>query len=488
MKKIILFSLIFFYILFAFSYAEDKEKGKKLSLSLKDVSILALQSNFDIQIARYDAYIRENDLLETKSIFDTIISGKFSYTDDQSKPVSTIAGTKSLSSEYSLNIKKKAPTGTTVSTELSSERQWTNSAFTTINPSHNVQIKAGVSQELGKNFFGFLDRKKIDLAKLNIENSAYTSLDKIESYLAQIQKDYWKLALEKERLQIEKEMLKKAEELLKLHIKKEKIGLVERPQILASGTNLRRRENELLLAKNSLSIARDVLLYKLNLNTDKIIEPEEELKLDIEYPDYITSLKRAISLRRDYMRVKNQLKAKNIEVAMKKNSLWPEINLELSFIRNGLEKEYKDAFNSLVNEDNPTYFAGLSFSFSLENRLAKGELNKAELEKAKELLRLKNIERKIVTEIKEKVDTLSSLISAARNAAEIVRLQEEKLKEEERRFLSGRSDTDTLIRYQQDLLDARVALIEMYYKVKIAEIELSLAENSLLARYTEEKQ
>ena len=103
MKKILIFIVIIFTLFMHFCVPAFSAEKKEMSLSLKDISHIALENNFDIQIAKFDAYIKENDALLAESIFDTIISGKITYTDNQSKQASTIFGTKSLTNEYELS-------------------------------------------------------------------------------------------------------------------------------------------------------------------------------------------------------------------------------------------------------------------------------------------------------------------------------------------------------------------------------------------------
>lgn len=486
MKKLSLFLIIFAFAFLGSLWAEEK---KEFSLSIEDVSKLALENNFEIQLAKYDAYIKKNDLFSAESVFDTLISGKAAYSDNQLKPASTIAGTKSLTNEYELSLKKKLPSGTTIETAIREERKWTNSAFTTTNPSHDIKAELGLTQELGKNFFGLIDRGAVKITKIDIENSNYTSLGRIEDALSGVQKAYWLAVLKHEELKIEKEILQKAEALLALHTGKERLGLSEAPQILASGANLKQRESEVRLSENAARVAMNDLFYRLSLEPDRAeIKAKDTLDFGLmPAPSYIDSLNRAISVRRDYKYEKNNAESQKINLSLKKNSLWPQINLKLTFARNGLDKEYKEALEGIRDEDNPEYYAGLEFSFNLENNFAKGEFNKAKLEKIKQILKLKDLERKIVIEIKDALDTLAALVEAKKYAGEIVGLQEEKLKAEERRFNSGRSDTDTIISYQEDLLAARLAYARACYEVRAAEINLQARENSLLDKYWNEK-
>ena len=66
---------------------------------------------------------------------------------------------------------------------------------------------------------------------------------------------------------------------------------------------------------------------------------------------------------------------------------------------------------------------------------------------------------------------------------QIADLQDQKLKEEEKRFKRGRSDTDTIIRFQEDLNQARLLAAEAKFLYQEELINLRQAEGSLLNEY-----
>jgi len=464
----------------------EESEERVVSLSLNEVSVLALKNNFDIQLARYDAYVKRNDLFESESIFDTIISGKITHTNDQKKTASTISGTKSLVNKYEINVEKKLPTGTTIETALEGERSWSDSVYSTTNPAHEAVAKIGITQEIGRNFFGLKDRGDIAITKLDIENSDYTSLEKIEKYLGEVQLAYWRIALKKEELAVKKALLRRAQHLYAIHKDKKELGLVESPELLASEANVKERERDILVAESELKNAQDELEFMLNLNPGVEVESSDKLSVDeVEMPLYVRSLNRAIDHRRDYIRAKNEVESSKIKIEVQKNNLWPQIDLELTFARNGLDTTFSKALQNIGKEDNPEYYFGINFSLSLENRDAKAKLSKAELEKMQRVLKLKSIERKIALDIDTGIRQLQIAISRYNLHKEIVQLQEDKLKEEERRFATGRSNTDMLIRYQDDLLTAQLLLAQYAFAVKEAEIQLALAEHTLLDKYWE---
>jgi len=492
MNKRLLF-IIIFIITFLLSNTFENEaqnedtaeaESRAYYLSLEDVSRLALMNNFDIQLAKFDTYIKRTDQDLAESIFDTVIDAEVKYTNDQQKRTSTILGSKEVTNEYNIGFTKKAPSGTTIGMDFENSRQWTDSSFATTNPAHDSSVKISIEQELGKNFFGIKDRGDIKITKIDIENTEYTSLDNIEETLAQAQKAYWKLVLSRELLQIKKEMLNQAEKLYSLHREKIKDGLIEEPELFASEANVRQRRTDLLLANNDVGMGIEELKLLLNINKDiNEILPKDNFTVDSKGEALEDSLEKAFGHRRDYAKAENDIKSKNIKLTIKKNNLWPEINLSASFTRNGIDDHFSQAISQITGEDNPEYFLGLEISFPLENREAKSGFEKAKLEKAKTLITIKKIERVILKEIVDSVRNCQVLRHRYENQKVIAQLQEKKLREEEKRFNYGRSNTDTIIRYQEDVLNAKLLAAEAAYEYKAALIDLALKENTLLDEY-----
>ena len=54
----------------------DQPEKKTYKLSLEDVTRLALENNFEIQLAKYDAWIARTDEGVAESIYDTIFDAE----------------------------------------------------------------------------------------------------------------------------------------------------------------------------------------------------------------------------------------------------------------------------------------------------------------------------------------------------------------------------------------------------------------------------
>ncbi|MBN2120678.1 MAG: TolC family protein [Candidatus Omnitrophica bacterium] len=479
----IAFGLVFYQ---AFCPASSQEEAKPLSLelSLSRVSELALANNLDIQIAKFDAYISRYDLDRQESIFDTFVNMQAGYSDNQSRSSSAFLGSKSLENSYQLSLEKKFPSGTEVSVEGTHTRTWTDSDFTSVNPAVEGSAKVSLSQALGKNFFGLIDRLTIKITKLDIESTQWLSLESIEKALADTQKAYWQLVLKEEELKIKKDMLEEAQDLFRVYKDKGSMGLAEDPDILASEANKRIRESDVLTAQLERETAKNQLLFLLNTDDTAInVIGQDCLDTSVSKVDLYSQVSQAVNSRRDYKAAKNSVLSKDMDLKIKKNSLWPEIDLEASYARNGLSTRYKQAWEDVSQEDNPVYFFGIKIGMPLENREARAEFKQANLKKEKALLTLKKTERLILKELNNQITLVNTLAQQVKAFREVAGLQEKKLDAEKKRFAQGRSNSDVIIRYSEDLLAAQLNLARTLFSYRLSLIDLEVAKGTLLDKY-----
>jgi len=455
-----------------------------IELSLEDVSRLALENSLDIQIAQYDTYISRTSLDDAQSIFDTIFSAEAAYSRDKKATASTIAGSDTKEHSFSLGLEKKLPTGTTLSLDATTTKTRTDSAFATINPYNEALVGLTVKQELGKNFFGLADRADIKLTKLDIENSEFTSLDDIEEILYKAQKAYWNLVLKDEELAIAEDILISAKRLHEIYQSKHSIGLVEESELLAIEALVYTRESDLVVAALGQETAKNNLLFILNKGDFKDkVEPKDKLGSDTATVDLYQILRESIDSRRDYKRIKNELKKSGIDLVVKENALWPQIDLQATFARNNINSQRSSVWEGISDNSNDEISLTLTIEVPLENREAKAELEKVRLEESQLLLRLKRVERLILQEINDQVNQVNSSDNQVRLYQSIIKLHQKKLDNQIKRIGYGRSNADTLIQYEDDLLKARLALASNLYTYRVSLIELDLTKNVLLDKY-----
>lgn len=479
-KGAVIASVFLSMLFFSLAYAENQALDDVLPLTLSDVTALALKNNFDIKIARLEALIEGTKLENSRSIFDILLTLEADYSEDELAKSSSLGGTKSRTSNYKASLEKKMPSGTTLELDLNDKRSWSDSSFVSVNPSHNANAKLDLTQEISKNAFGLIDRGAIVMTELAVKNADFSTLDKIEKSIAGAQKAYWQLVLSNENLLLKENMLKEAKQLYDVNKEKLQIGMIEKPDFLASDANVTLRETEVLIARNEAKDSAEKLKAILDLKDGVSILPGDNLNFYPVAVSFTEALKEAVKLRRDYQRAENEVKSYDINLQIMKNSLWPQIDLEATIQKNGLDRDLSDAVREINSENNPYYYVGLKFEVPLENKKAKSQHEKAGYEKTKALLALKKTEREIAVGIDKAVREIELAREIYLNRTKTVKLQEEKLNEELKLFNAGRSSSYFVINYQEDLHLAKFQVLKALYDYYVSLIDLKVTQNSLL--------
>ncbi len=460
--------------------ADAVHAREDIELGIDETTKLALENNFDIQIYRLDQRISEKELLKAQSVYDTDMEASYEYDENRLDNPSVFAASSTTTIAQQAGIRKKLPTGTILSLDVDHSRQRSDSVYSLLNPYHESAVEVSITQPMAKNFLGSIDRNTIKITGLDVENTGYTSLDKIESELGDSQKAYWNLVLAYKALDLTESVLENTKELFKANKRKFDIGLVEAPEFYAVEADLNQKENDVLLANDNLNQALNLLRLKLNLNRDATISPADDFEckeITAIFEDVIIT---ALKNRRDYKTDKNRVKSMDLYLEIKKSSMWPQIDLKGTFRKNGLDQKFKDSVREITRQDQPEYVVAVVFSIPLENSKARAEYSQKELEKAKALVALKKVECLIFVETNDAYVHAKRTYNSVRLLKSAADFEHKKYIGEEDRFNKGRTDTDRLLRYQNDYFVAELVYLKSLYSYKEAVINLNVVMNNLL--------
>ncbi|UCD55436.1 MAG: TolC family protein [Candidatus Omnitrophota bacterium] len=478
MPRLITLSILLIAIFYNTALFGEEE----MRLSLSDCLDIGLANNLDIKIAKIESKIKKFDIPIAISVFDTILEGEISYTDDERAASSTFAGTENLTANYEISATKKMPTGTELTVDYSNTRNWTDSIYVTDNPLHTAELSLTLEQPVLKNIFGYIDRGDVKLSKIEAEQAGLKALSRIEDSVADIEKSYWNLVFTYQNVALRERLLKQARRLYGIFKEHLKTGFVEINELYETEANVRIRKTELAIAENNLKDASNRLKLLLNIEGAALILPKNKLAHLEKKADFGQSLNDAFIANRDYRVEKKALASKKIKLKMKRNSLWPEVDLVGTFALNGIDRKFEKAQRRLTTDKHTYYYAGVEFSIPFENREARGEYNKAKLEKEKAILKLLQVEKNVINDIDEKVRKVNLNLENAKRWAKIREIQALKFEEEEKKLKYGRSNSKTLIDYQNDLTLATIneydALLQYYSSL----IDLENAKDMLLEK------
>ncbi len=461
----------------------DNATGRHMSLH--DVLLEAYQRNLDIQIEQLKQAIQSEEYQKALSIYDGELSGVVNYTDDRKAPVSAVLGGQTNTFVANAQLKKRLTTGTDVGLFYENTRTQTDSTFATLNPNMTSTARLEITQPLLRNIFGRIDRLGVQLTEIDVRQFELETQDRIEAAFAEVKTAYWQLVLARRLLEAREGALEKAQELLRIHEDQLERGLVEETALLGVEANLHLRTVEWMTSREAVTTAQQRLGVLLD---DREGTPMIPTDVPGEHDVSETkdeAIRLAMAHRRDYQRAQEELRASDIRIRRTANARWPQLDLMASLAANGLGDDMGEASDKLGTGEFPTSFVGVEWSVSLENREAKAEHAQAIHEKARALLEFQQLEMEIIRDVDRDYRLFRLAINAVRETQRAEVLHAKKLEQVEQKFQFGRSTSQTLIDYQEDLIDAQARSIRALVAHERSYIQLQQTQNILLGRVQE---
>jgi outer membrane protein len=475
------FSVIFpFSALWAVESATDMPSEDNLHfLTLREAIEQTLKNNVTIAVEEFNSKIRAQDIIDRKSEFDPSVAIELS-TGEQKRQASGAFSSpdesRARDHAWDLSLKQKVITGGDYEINFNNTRDKTNSAFAGLNPQYSSELILSATQPLLKNFGFDNNKRNIYIANNDQDISEFEFEGKVIDTVTAMENVYWELVFSIEDLNVKKKSLKRAQDLEKRVRAQVEVGTVAPLEILQAQSEVASREELLLQAEDLIQDNEDNLKNILNINFDsptglkKMVpadkpqfKPEEENNLN-------EAIKEALKNRPDYLSRKTTLANENILVKYNENQVYPSVDLFGSLGLNGISGDavpittgtitgtsrfgggYDTALNNTISKDYYQWEVGLKLSYPLGNRSAKSKLTASRLKVAQTLLDIKDLEKKIVVEVREavrQIKTESKRVQATRIAR---KLAEEKLNAEEKKLEVGLSTSFEVLQFQEDLV------------------------------------
>ncbi|MDX1763108.1 MAG: TolC family protein [bacterium] len=460
----------------------DLENRQEIPLTLAAALQLALKNNLSIAIERVNPEISEQQIIQEESVFDPTASAILSKDRSVRQTSSALAlppRNQTENIDWDAGLSKGWVTGTETDLRFTNNRTDTNSSFAGLNPAYASDLVLSLTQPLLKDFGIGVNKTGIRIAANNKAISESQFRDSVMAVLLDTETAYWELVYALEALQVNRESLRLAEDFLKITERKVEVGILAPVEILQADTERAAREEGVITAEGALRDAEDRLRNLLNLSEDTRYWDVRLLPIDApvlvdETSGLDQALSEAVEKRPDFQQARIDLENRNIQLKYSRNQALPRIDLVASLGVSGLagdaqavvqgtadpvfspfDGNYSDTLEELKSKDNYNYTIGLQVEYPLGNRYAKSETVVAALEKQKALLALKDLENRIVREVREahrRIETNRKRVAAAEVAR---RLAEERLRTETRRFELGLATSHDVLEYQEKLAVAR---------------------------------
>ncbi len=458
-----------------------KKHPGSIVLSLNDAIIRALSNNVSIKVESFNSKVKKETIMERLSEFDATLGLELSTGRKTQQLASAFSSPNRMENDndnWDLSLSQKLVTGANYQFDFTNNRNKTNSATAGLNPSYSSEFQLSLTQPLLKNFGIDLNKRNIHIAKNEVDISDHEFKTKVIETVSEVENTYWDFVFTLGDLEVKQKSLERAKDFQRRVKAQVLVGTMAPIETLQAESEVASREEFLLTAQDAIDDNQDKLKNILNIDFSSPqgispIYPSTQANVLIEDFDFNEIMKMALSNRPDYLAKKKDLENKDILVKYQENQIYPSVDLVGSLGINGLSGEaititsgtfqgtsaYGGGYgNSLTDALSTNYYDwefGVKFSYPLGNRSAKSKLSASRLEKAQLILGIKDLEKKIILEVRESARQLTTDSKRIKAATIAKKLAEEKLKAEGKKFEVGLSTSFNVLKFQEDLAEAQ---------------------------------
>jgi len=474
---------------------DDHDTRESVVMAARDCLAIALESNLDIAISKYDPLISEAELMQAWGEFDPLWSVNWLEREEKT-PTSAMyeifgVPVDSLwekTTTVDTALEGKAPTGTTYSLNFGSIRS--ESTFTEFRggPEYRGSAELILSQPLLNGFGLGTNLARIRIAKNNRNMSEEQLALTVMDTVAQVLGAYWELVFARENLVVARQSLRNARDLLEQNKLRVEVGTAAPIQVRQAQAGVKRREAEVISAIAAIRDAEDRLKLLLDVHEDaalwaQAIMPADKPSMIMRSLDEELSYAAALEKRPEIVQAEKQLENAETLVALNKNALLPTVDLQGSYGFNALRGSFEKEAEYLARADDWKFFYGVVGRIPIGNRAAKGAYVRSQYERERAELAIRKLEQAIRLEIRTAIRQVETNRQLVETNAIATKLQEQALEDEKKRYEVGVSTSYRVLEFEEDLARARSNELRALVDYRKALISLDRAEGTILERY-----
>lgn len=455
-------------------------------LSLADAVAGALGRNAALAVRRLDPAIARARLLQEQGALDDSVTAQLQRQHNETPTATSLSGatvSENDSRTTNFGYRMRLEEGSVVGMDLQNQRSATNSRFQTLNPSYQSQLVVSYTRPLLRGAGREVVTAGISVARNGVEQGRLRLRKQVLDTLATVEKQYWDLVFARQDREVQRFALELARELLDYNLSRRDSGLGSEVQVIEARATEAVRADNLELASRVVRDAQ-AALHRLLALPDA--GPGTEL-VPVESPAQLpppASLERALAVafvkRPERADALLEIANKSIRLKMLANQKLPKVDLVASYNQNGLGGGFGTAFDQAVGSDFPGYVVGVQVELPLRRRAARGAWDQGRLEKEQALLQLKAVEDQLQEEVTKAVSALDTALRRVEVSRRAADLSEKQLEAARARYQQGLIANFDLLRFQQDLADARSRALKAVVDAREAGLALQASTGSLL--------
>lgn len=477
-----------------------QEEGPVLRLTLDDALAKALEKNFDIRVERLVLDQADAALKGAYGLYDPNLSLDLS-TSVTRQPTSSIlqAGAQAnlylnRQERYGLGLNQFTPWGQTFSLSWDNNRQKTNSRYALLNPSFGSSAALSTTLPLLRGFGRAAASRTVLLARIDRRSADAQFEQRLRDTLVQVEQDYWNLVFAVKDLEVRQRALELARTFQEETRRKVEVGVLAPIEQIAADAQVAAREQEIIASRQNVGDRMDILKLSLGILRDS---PEWDLTLlPTDEPllgapndyDEKSLIDKALGSRPEIRSAEERVEKARVNTGWARNQVLPQLDLTAGLTYNGISGRsinpftgevisggFSDAWKQITGLDYKSYFAGISFRIPIGNRAARYQFQQFRLAQAAEEVALEKLRLQVANEVRSSLRGLEAARKRVEAARLTLKLQQEKLDAERKKYDNGLSTAFNVLSYQNDLSAAESAFLKATIDARLAAAALDRA-------------
>ncbi len=465
---------------------------RTVRLSLREAVRLALENNLDVEISRYQPWIEDRNIHSAMGAFDHVFYAEGTQSRNRSETTSLLSGASTLDAEDRLlrtGIRRVLPSGASLDLNFVSDRQETNSSFSTLNPTWQKTLGLSVTVPLMKGAGEASTLAPLLLAR----NSRRIAVVQFEKSLADVvygvTEAYWGLVAASEVKRFREQALETANRLLEDNRKRFERGVLAKVDVTQAEAGVASQVEGILVAEQARQDAMD----RLKRLVDPALLREDTVLLPTDAPAAAGSpldesraveegVREAFARRPDLRQLQVQLDSQRIAIEKADRDARPRLDAVATGRVNGIDDAFSGAFSDLGEAGSYGWTLGLQLEIPLERRSAEGAAQRAELERRRLVLQGRHLEDQVLVEVRaaaREIKTVEQRIEATRTARV---LAQEQFEGEMNRRDQGLRTTFHVLDAQARLSEARTNEVRAATDLALSTARYQRATGTLLVR------
>jgi outer membrane protein len=408
---------------------------------------------------------------------------------------------------YNFGYSQGFHTGTNVSITFNNNRSSTNSGQVSFNPAVQSTMTFTVSQPL-LNGFGILPNTRFIIeAKNSVKIADSQFAQQVISTVAAVSTDYWELVFARENVKVQEAAVAVSTKLYGDNKKQLEIGTMAPLDVLTAESQLATDQQNLIVAQTNQLQQETILLVAITKNPLAVnlagaeLVPTTPIAIpEVENITLEAAVKEAWQKRPELLQADLNLKNGVIEVKAARNALLPQLNIFGQYSATGLSGNQiistplgtftpdatqpivnaggglvlppafvgipnvtlgsksgglNDSLTSMVNNNFPTYAAGLNLTLPIRNRSAQADSARALLDERQLQVLYRSTQNQIVLGVRNALIALQQDKAQVAAAGKARELAQQTLDAEQKKYQLGSSTSYQVVLRARDLTAAQ---------------------------------